>query len=508
MEPQFLAFSFFLSSLFCYLLFRQYSNRHKNLPPSPPFKLPIIGHMHLLGPLLHQTLHKFSLQYGPLISLNFGSVLCVVASSPHFAKQLLQNNELSFNSRIQTTAIKRLTYDSSLAFAPYGDYWRFIKKLSMNELLGSRSINNFQHLRAQETQDFMTLLAEKAKTSEVVNITEELLKLTNNVISKMMLGEAEEAREVVRGVTEIFGEFNVSDFIWLFKKVDLQGFGKRVEHLFHRFDTLVERIICKREETRRKNEGQNSNGQARDFLDILLDFVENQSSDVKIQRVHIKALTMDFFTAGTDTTAISTEWALVELMKNQSLLRQAREEIESIVGKNRLVEESDVPNLPYLQAIVKETFRLHPPVAMVTRNCVTECKVENYVIPQNSLLFVNIWSMGRNPEIWKNPLEFRPERFLKNGEGDSVDVRGQHFQLLPFGSGRRMCPGVSLAMQEIPALLGSIIQCFDFKVVDHKTGEILSDVGEIDVDERPGLTAPRAHDLLCVPVERIKCEAT
>lgn len=195
-------------------------------------------------------------------------------------------------------------------------------------------------------------------------------------------------------------------------------------------------------------------------------------------------------------------------MKNQSLLRQAREEIESTVGKNRLVEESDVPNLPYLQAIIKETFRLHPPVAMVTRSCVAECKVENYVIPQNSLLFVNIWSMGRNPEIWKNPLEFRPERFLKNGEGDSVDVRGQHFQLLPFGSGRRMCPGVSLAMQEIPALLGSIIQCFDFKVVDHKTGEILNDVGEIDVDERPGLTAPRAHDLLCVPVERIKCEAT
>ncbi|CAK8576015.1 unnamed protein product [Lathyrus sativus] len=507
MELHFLSFSFFLSSLFCYLLFRQYFNRHKNLPPSPPFKLPIIGHMHLLGPLLHQTLHNFSLKYGPLFSLNFGSVLCIVASSPHFAKQLLQNNELSFNYRIQTTAIKRLTYDSSLAFAPYGDYWRFIKKLSMNELLGSRSINNFQHLRAKETQNFMTLLANKAKTCETVNITEELLKLTNNVISKMMLGEVEEAREVVRGVTEIFGEFNVSDFIWLFKKVDFQGFGKRIEDLFLKFDTLVERIICKREETRKKNKGQNSNGQARDFLDILLDFVENQTSDVKIQRVHIKALTMDFFTAGTDTTAISTEWALVELMKNPSLLQQAREEIESIVGKNRVVEESDVPNLPYLQAIIKETFRLHPPVAMVTRCCVSECKVENYVIPENSLLFVNVWSMGRNPEIWKNPLEFRPERFLKDGEGDSVDVRGQHFQLLPFGSGRRMCPGVSLAMQEIPALLGCIIQCFDFKVVDNKTGEILNDVGDMDVDERPGLTAPRAHDLLCVPVERIKCEA-
>lgn len=114
----------------------------------------------------------------------------------------------------------------------------------------------------------------------------------------------------------------------------------------------------------------------------------------------------------------------------------------------------------------------------------------------------------RNPKLWKNPLEFRPERFLKNGEGDSIDVRGQHFQLLPFGSGRRMCPGVSLAMQEVPALLGAIIQCFDFKVVDHKTGMILNDVGDIDVDERPGLTAPRVNNLLCVPVERTKCGAT
>jgi len=172
------------------------------------------------------------------------------------------------------------------------------------------------------------------------------------------------------------------------------------------------------------------------------------------------------------------------------------------------VEESDISNMPYLQAIIRETFRLHPPVPMVSRRCVSECIVENYVIPENTLLFVNVWSIGRNPKFWKNPLEFRPERFLKDGEGDSIEVRGQHFQLLPFGSGRRMCPGVSLAMQEVPALLGAVIQCFDFKVVDHKTGKILNDVGDIDVEERPGLTAPRVHNLLCVPVERTKCGTT
>ncbi|KAE9593235.1 putative licodione synthase [Lupinus albus] len=335
-------------------------------------------------------------------------------------------------------------------------------------------------------------------------MTEELLKLTNNVISRMMLGEAEEARDVVRGVTQIFGEFNVSDFIWLFKKLDLQGFQKRIEDLFQRFDTLVEKIISKREEIRKNKRVKN--GEIRDFLEVLLDCVEDESLEIKINRVHIKALIMDFFTAGTDTTAISTEWALVELLKHPMLLQKAREEINNVVGNTRLVEESDCLNLPYLQAIIKETFRLHPPVPMVTRRCVEDCNIENYVIPNGTLVFVNVWSIGRNPKYWENPLEFRPERFLNNGECDNMDVRGQHFQLLPFGSGRRMCPGVSLAIQEVPALLGTMIQCFDFHVVDHK-GKILKgeDGAVIDVSERPGLTAPRAHDLVCVPVERSNC---
>ncbi|KAK7404619.1 hypothetical protein VNO78_05574 [Psophocarpus tetragonolobus] len=502
-----------LSAPIIYFLYRQWKREREGqlLPPSAGLELPVIGHMHLMGPLLHHTFHSFSLKHGPLFSVRFGSVPCVVASSPHIAKQLLQTNELAFNCRIETTAVKRLTYEASLAFAPYGEYWRFIKKLSMNQLLGSRSIQGFQHLRAKETRDFLGLLTRQARAHQPVNVTEELLKLTNNVISRMMLGEAEEAREVVRGVTQIFGEFNVSDFIWIFKKLDLQGFGKRIEDLFLKFDTLVERVISKREEMRRNPnptpQTLNKDYQVRDFLDILLDCVQDHTSDVKINRVHIKALIMDFLTAGTDTTAISTEWALVELMKNPLLLEKAREEIDKVVGKKKVVEECDCQNMPFLQAIVKETFRLHPPVPLVSRRCVADCSVENYVIPENTLLFVNVWSMGRNPNYWDNPLEFRPERFLNIniGEGDStglIDVRGQHFQLLPFGSGRRMCPGINLAMQLVPALLAAIIQCFDFHVLD-SNGEVLKGNNlVIDVTERPGLTAPRAQDLRCIPIER------
>ncbi|CAL5191540.1 unnamed protein product [Lathyrus oleraceus] len=506
MEHFLLAFTIFLSSFIYYIIFRPLLNRHKKLPPSPLFKLPIIGHMHMLSPVLHKSFDKLSHKYGPLFSLNLGSVLVVVASTPHFAKQILQINEHAFHNRDHSAAIKRLTYESSLAFAPYGDYWRFIKKLAMSELLGARSVNSFQQLRLHETHTLLKLFANKGKIYETVNVAQELLKLSNNVISKMMLGEAEEARDVVRDVSKIFGEFNASDFIWLLKKLDLQGFGKRIENLFIRFDTLVERIICKREEMRKNKEKVKNKGdegvEVRDFLDILLDCAEDENCEVKIERIHLKGLVMDLFTAGIDTTAIATEWVLAELMNNPTLLQKAREEIDKVVGKNRLVDESDCINLPYLQAVMKETFRLHPPVPMIARRCVTTCSIENYVIPESSLVIVNNWSMGRNQEYWDRPLEFNPERFLGNSN-EVVDVKGLNFQILPFGSGRRMCPSVGYAMQALPALFGAIIQCFDFHVVGCN-GEIMK--GEdivIDGNERPGLTAPRANDLVCVPVERI-----
>jgi len=292
MEPQLLFVSFFLSAPLLYFLLALYFNHHNHhhLPPSPRRRLPIIGHMHLLGPLLHQSLHTLALQHGPFFSLHFASLPCIVASSPDFAKLFLHTYQHAFINRMETIAVKRLTYDSSLAFARYGEYWRFIRKLSMNELLGARNIKNFRHLRQQETRGFLRVLALNAKAGEAVNVTEELLRLTNNVISRMMLGEAEEARDVVRGVTKIFGEFNVSDFVWLLGKLDLQGFGKRIEDLFGKLDAMVERIICKREEMRRRKRVENGDCDVRDFLDVLLDCVEDENCQVKINRVHVKAI--------------------------------------------------------------------------------------------------------------------------------------------------------------------------------------------------------------------------
>lgn len=202
----------------------------------------------------------------------------------------------------------------------------------------------------------------------------------------------------------------------------------------------------------------------------------------------------DIFAAGTDTSAITIEWALAELINHPAIFQKARDEIDKVIGNNRLVEESDIPNLPYIQAIIKETLRLHPTGPIIVRESTEDCKIGDYDIPARTRLFVNVWAIGRDPNHWPEPLEFKPERFTESDKG-GIDVRGQHFHLLPFGSGRRGCPGTSLALQVIQPTLAAIIQCFDWK------GD--GSHGMVDMTEGQGLTLPRAQPLVCRPVARL-----
>lgn len=209
------------------------------------------------------------------------------------------------------------------------------------------------------------------------------------------------------------------------------------------------------------------------------------------------------FGAGTDTSAVTIEWALSELINHPNIMARARQEIDDEVGHDRIVQESDIAKLPYLQAIVKETLRLHPTGPLIVRESTEDCTINGYHIPAKTRLFVNVWSIGRDPNHWKDPLEFRPERFTgdeeENGNREQLDVRGQTFQYLPFGSGRRSCPGASLAMEVVQMTLGGMIQCFEWKLADEGNGGR----GVVDMEEGPGISLPRARPLLCVPVFRL-----
>ncbi|EXC30894.1 Flavonoid 3',5'-hydroxylase [Morus notabilis] len=546
------------------------------LPPSPP-ALPIIGHLHLVDRLPHQAFHKISNRYGPLIHLFLGSVPCVVVSSPEMAKEFLKTQETSFLNRPNRSVLNYLSYPwSDFVFAEFGPYWKFMKKLSMSRLLGGQTLDQLLPIRSDELRRLLKLILERANEKEAVEVGGELTKLTNNVFSRMIMSkrcaendeEGDEIRKAVNETAELLGKFNFSDYIWLCRKLDLQGYWKKSKEIHEKFDKMMEKIIEEHQEAITKVEEK---GKYKDVLGILLEILEDESSEVRLTRENIKAFVLVFgtdqdgfvfsvarrsnsdilkmdirngamvvftketlsraggvritvpaglgpnvcardlrirmpdwktrsevFVAGTDTSAITIEWALAELMNHPNIMAKAREEIDSVVGKTRLVEESDIVNLPYIQAIVTETLRLHPAAPLLPRESSEKCTINGYEIPAKTQLYVNLWAIGRDPKHWEDPLEFNPERFLSE-EGtlkNQLDVRGQNFHLLPFGSGRRVCPGASLALRFVTTSLAAMIQCFEWKV-DGKDGPV------IDMQEGPGLTLPRAHPLICVPISRL-----
>nr|XP_043637685.1 cytochrome P450 93A3-like [Erigeron canadensis] len=474
-------------------------SRPKSHIPPTPFALPIIGHLHLLFPIPHKGFYKLSSRYGPIFRVFLGSKPGIVVSSPEVAKEFLKTHEHVFLDRASTSTADYISYGSKdLVFTPYGPYWKFMRKIVMSKLLNGKTLDMLSSVRYQEITRFIHLISKKTKVGEAVDLGKELMKLTNNVISIMLMGErcmdmeegVDDVMKLVADMVQAAGNFNLSDYIWLFESLDLQGLGKKVKKLRARFDVMIERIIKEHEEARK-----HGGVEVKDLLHILLDIQQDESMEIKLSRENIKAFILDIFLAGTETTASTIEWGLSELINHPNIMKKALEEIHQVVGENRLLEESDIQNLPYLQAIVKETLRLHPVAPVLARESTEDSMVAGYHIPARTHIFVNVWALGRDPNHWENPHEFRPERFQEKEK--ELDVRGQHFPMLPFGSGRRMCPGISLAQFMVHTTLGAMIQCFDWKA--GKDGNMPS----VDMEEGFGLTLVRANHLVCLPVARL-----
>ncbi|KAK8974799.1 hypothetical protein V6N11_066346 [Hibiscus sabdariffa] len=226
-----------------------------------------------------------------------------------------------------------------------------------------------------------------------------------------------------------------------------------------------------------------------DVLDTLIDIVEGGIEE--LDRTQIIYLLLVLFVAGTDTTSNTTEWAMAELLRNPQVLLKAKKEMEQAIGKGNPIEESDISRLPYLQAIIKETFRMHPTVPLlVPRRAGSDADLCGFKVPEGSQVLVNVWAIGRDPSIWENPDSFMPERFL----GSNIDVKGTDFGLIPFGAGRRICPGLPLANRMLHLILGSLINCFDWKLED----KISSD--KMDMEENFGLTVKKVKPLRAIPI--------
>ncbi|KAH7656508.1 Flavonoid 3'-monooxygenase protein [Dioscorea alata] len=439
--------------------------RKLNLPPGPK-PWPIIGNLNLIGALPHRSIHQLSQTYGPIMQLKLGSFPVVVVSSVEMAKAVLNTQDVTFASRPKTAAGKHITYNySGILWSPYGPYWRQAHKMCIMELFTPKRLESYEYIRNQELKYLIHDLYEMKPTT-VITLKDYLSIMNVNIISRMVLGRKftdegsensivspEEFKKMLDELFLLSGVLNIGDSIPWLDFLDLQGYIKRMKKLRKKFDWFLEHVLDEHNE-RMTSEGESF--VAKDMVDVLLQLAADPNLEIKLGRDSVKAFTLDFFVGGIDSSTLTLEWAMSELLKQPQILAKAIEELDRVTGKNQWVYEKDIPNLPYIEAIVKETMRMHP--------------VAPTFVPR-----------------------FRPERFI----GKAIDVISNHFELLPFGAGRRMCPGYSIGLKVVQVSLANLLHGFKWMLPHGMKAE------NLNMDEIFRLSTPRKVPLEVVLEPRL-----
>nr|AYM55605.1 cytochrome p450 [Croton stellatopilosus] len=460
----------------------------KSLPPGPR-PLPVIGNILDLGEKPHQILAKLSKRYGNLMSLKLGTLTTIVISSPNMAKEALHKHDQALSSRTVPNSVHIGNHHNlSMVWMPVNNRWRNLRKISTTQLFTSRRLNAGQDLRSKKVQELVNFVSENCKIGKAVDIGQAAFTTVLNLMSNTFFSidlanyNSKKSQEFIKTIVtlmEVAGKPNIADYFPILGLVDPQGTLRHCKIYFERLMKVFDGIIDKRMKSRMTQEEQNH-----DVLDSLLILVQQSDSELSLEDV--KHLLLDFFLAGTDTTTTSLVWAMAELLKNPEKMAKIKNEVKQI----DVVEESDIMNLPYLQATIKETFRLHPPVPfLLPHKAESEVEINGFKVPKNAQILVNVWAMGRDAGIWENPEKFEPERFLDS----KIDVKGRDFELIPFGAGRRMCPGLPLAHKMLHLMLASLIHSFNWKLPN--------DMKPIDLDmsETSGIALHKTKPLLAAP---------
>nr|BAM28972.1 flavonoid 3'-hydroxylase [Lilium hybrid division I] len=476
------------------------------LPPGPK-GWPILGNLPHLGPKPHQTMHALSKLHGPLFRLRLGSAEVIVAASASIASEFLRTHDTNFSNRPPNSGAEHIAYNyNDLVFAPYGPRWRALRKLCALHLFSQKALEDLCYVREQEVA---ILARDLAGSSRPVNLGETLNVCATNALSRATIGwrvfvgkgedvTAEEFKDMVMEVMRLAGVFNIGDFVPGLGWLDLQGVVGKMKKLHKRMDSFLDKLIA---EHRAAVAGGELAG--KDLLSVMVRLQEEgEGEGGKLTDTEIKALLLNLFTAGTDTTSSTVEWALAELIRHPQLLHQAQKELDTVVGHDRLVSESDLPHLPFLSAIIKETFRLHPSTPLSLPRMASEsCTINGYHIPKNATLLVNVWAIARDPAVWAAPVEFKPDRFMPGGDGVHLDVKGSDFEMIPFGAGRRICAGMSLGLRMVTFMTATLVHGFDWKLPNGVVAE------KLDMEEAYGLTLQRAVPLMVLPVPRLAKQA-
>eukprot|EP00253_Pinus_taeda_P017617 PITA_17617 len=469
--------------------------RNSRLPPGPP-GWPVVGNLLQLGHKPYQTLFHLANRYGPLMSITLGRKTIVIVSSPDVAKEIVKTHDHIFASRTVIEAAKSLSHHKfSIIWAEHGSHWRMLRRISTTELFSAKRMEALQYLRRDQVFRTIRQILQESVKGGSINIGETAVRSVINLLGNMVFGKdmfdpySAAFQDFKDSIWKLFvtaGTPNLVDYFPCLQPLDPQGVSRKTRICMKKLYGIVDQFIEDRLATRGNTMGDGP----KDLLDVLLD---TRSHEFTV--ADIRAYLTDLFAAGTDTTAKIMEWTMAELVRNPEKMKEAQNELDRMIGHNRMVDECDIDNLPYLRAVVKEAFRLHPPgPLLVPRRADSRCEIEGFLIPKHTTVLLNVWAMGRDPAIWKEASKFMPERFVDS----AVDFRGQHLELMPFGAGRRMCVGLPLASRMIHLMLGSLLHSFDWAPPDGIRPELL------DMNDKLGAgTLEKAVPLQAIATPRL-----
>ncbi|KAJ6833835.1 putative cytochrome P450 76M5-like [Iris pallida] len=497
-----LAFTFFVATAITtavWCIFRWGKPRQDPPLPPGPFSLPLLGNLPFLDSDLHRCFAKLSRTYGPVMTIRLGCRLSVVLSSPSAVREALKDNGITFaNHDAPASALAAVGAGEDILWAPYGPLWRTLRRVSVHTLLSPASVESVSPLRRGEVRRMVA--AVNAKAGSPVEIRELVFLTTLNVMARMIWGGTvdddgvgKEFKLVMEGIVELLMKPNISDFYPLLAFLDIQRLGKRMVSLtdwyYRIFDTIVEE--------RRRTTTANGAAAHNDFLQVMLEVLDTGGdSKENLTMDQLKTLFMELIGGGTDTTSTTVEWAMAELLSNPKTMERTREELKAVVGENRAVEETDIPRLHYLDAVVKEVLRLHPPLPLlVPHSPSSSCTVGGFTVPKGAKVFVNVWAIHREPSAWEDPSSFKPERFLGGDGIVKYDYSGNNFNYLPFGSGRRICPGIPLGEKMVMYILASLLHSFEWRMPENT---------RLDLTEKFGIVLKKAQPLVAIPSARLE----
>lgn len=469
------------------------SNNQPKLPPGPK-KLPFIGNLHqLIGPgLPHNRLSNLAKIYGPIYHLIVGELSLIFLTTPEVVQEALKAQEIHFMQRPQFPSVEMMNpKNSSVIFAPYGEYWRQLRKIFVSELLSIKQVQSFRSFREDEMGNLVKYV--RRSRGHPFNLSEKIFSCMISIIAKAAFGEScKRKEEFLLTLTEARKYANGFSLVDIFPSLTilsyLSGMKWKLDRVRQKFDEIMEDILVDHKRQRESSISQEGRLVREDVVDVLLRIQGSAEPGLHLTTDNIKGVLQDLFTAGSDTVTVTVEWAMSELIKKPRVMAKAQAEMREVLKEKGHVQETDLQELKYLKSVIKETLRLHPPVPLIPREARESCKVHGYDVPMKSRVFINAWAIGRDPNYWENPESFEPERFLES----STDFAGTHYQFLPFGTGRRVCPGIAFASANMELLLALLLYHFDWTLPDGQALEGL------DMTETLGAAIKRKNELFVI----------